>query len=101
MLGVPGIAARTFAAVARTGASVLMISQASSEQSICFTILTDHSQQVIESLEEEMKLELLRQDIDRISSRDDVVNLFGDREQDARDSRDFSADFWGIGKGKY
>ena len=75
MLGVPGIAARTFAAVARTGASVLMISQASSEQSICFTILTDHSEQVIESLEEEMKLELMRQDIDRISSRDDVVNL--------------------------
>ena len=31
MLGVPGIAARTFAAVASQGASVLMISQASSE----------------------------------------------------------------------
>jgi aspartate kinase len=38
MLGVPGIAARTFSAVAKVGASVLMISQASSEQSICFVI---------------------------------------------------------------
>ena len=38
MLGVPGIAARAFGAVARTGTSVSMISQASSEQSICFLV---------------------------------------------------------------
>ena len=38
MLGVPGIAARTFTAVARAGANVLMISQSSSEQSISFVI---------------------------------------------------------------
>ena len=38
MLGVPGIAARAFGAVARTGTSVPMISQASSEQSICFVV---------------------------------------------------------------
>jgi aspartate kinase len=38
MLGVPGIAARTFSAVAKQGSSVLMISQSSSEQSICFVI---------------------------------------------------------------
>src|SRR5688572_12629579 len=36
MLGVPGIAARTFAAVHRAGISVSLISQASSEHSICF-----------------------------------------------------------------
>src|SRR5207302_1667385 len=38
MMGVPGIAARVFGAVARCGASVLMISQSSSEHSICFVI---------------------------------------------------------------
>jgi aspartate kinase len=38
MIGIPGIAARTFAAVARTHTSVSMISQASSEQSICFVV---------------------------------------------------------------
>lgn len=38
MMGVPGIAARTFAAVASQGASVLMITQASSEQSISFLL---------------------------------------------------------------
>jgi aspartokinase/homoserine dehydrogenase 1 len=36
MMGVPGIAAKVFSAVAHEDISVLMISQASSEQSICF-----------------------------------------------------------------
>lgn len=75
MLGVPGIAARTFSAVARTGASVLMISQASSEQSISFVIPTANSPDVIASLETEMSLEITRRDIDRIWSKDDVTIL--------------------------
>ena len=73
MLGVPGIAARTFAAVARAGASVLMISQASSEQSICFLIPMQAVERVIRSLEQEMALELSGCDIDRIWAQDDVV----------------------------
>lgn len=73
MLGVPGIAARTFSAVARQGASVLMISQASSEQSICFVIPTLVGPPVIKAIEEEMALELTRGDIDRVRSLDDVV----------------------------
>ncbi|MBN1487356.1 MAG: aspartate kinase [Anaerolineae bacterium] len=73
MIGVPGIAARTFAAVASQGASVLMISQASSEQSICLIIPTETVAAVIKALEEELTLELARRDIDRIWSLDDVV----------------------------
>ena len=73
MMGVPGIAARTFSAVASQGASVLMISQASSEQSICFVIPMDVVGQVIRAIEEEMALELARQDVDRVWSLDDVV----------------------------
>jgi aspartate kinase len=73
MLGVPGIAARTFSAVASQGASVLMISQASSEQSICFVIPTETVPPVIRAIEEEMALELSRRDVDRVWSLDDVV----------------------------
>jgi aspartokinase/homoserine dehydrogenase 1 len=73
MLGVPGIAARTFSAVASQGASVLLISQASSEQSICFVIPTDAVPPVVAALEEEMARELARRDIDRIWSLDDMV----------------------------
>lgn len=73
MMGVPGIAARTFAAVARQGASVLMISQASSEQSICFVIPTEAAAVVIQSVETEMELELARRDIDRVWEQPDIV----------------------------
>jgi aspartate kinase len=73
MMGVPGIAARTFAAVASQGASVLMITQASSEQSISFLIPTEMVKPVTEAIEEEMALELARKDIDRVWAMDDVV----------------------------
>jgi len=73
MMGVPGIAARTFAAVASQGASVLMISQASSEQSICFVIPTKTAAPVVDAIETEMATELSRRDVDRISSLDEVV----------------------------
>jgi aspartate kinase len=75
MMGVPGIAARTFAAVARQGASVLMISQASSEQSICFVIPTPAAPAVIQSIENEMELELARRDIDRVWEQAEIVIL--------------------------
>ena len=41
MIGVPGIAGRTFLATAQAGANILMISQSSSEQSFCFVVTDD------------------------------------------------------------
>lgn len=73
MIGVPGIAGRTFSAVASNKTSVLMISQASSEQSICFVIPTDNAASVVATLQEEMARELDRGDIDRIWSDDGIV----------------------------
>lgn len=66
MIGVPGIAARTFGAVARHGVNVLLISQASSEQSICFSVPAAHTNTVIADLEAEFVVELQRRDIDRV-----------------------------------
>jgi aspartate kinase len=73
MLGVPGVAARTFAAVATTGTSVALISQASSEQSICFAAPSQASTRVIASLEGTFSAELECRDIDRIWGTDDVT----------------------------
>lgn len=75
MLGVPGVAARTFSAVARTGTSVLMISQSSSEQSICFVVPTAESIGVLAALRAEMELELERRDIENIEAQDHIVIL--------------------------
>lgn len=73
MLGVPGVAARTFGAVAATGTSVPLITQASSEQSICFAVPIEAVIQVIDSLESAFKDEIDSQDIDRVWSTDEVV----------------------------
>jgi aspartate kinase len=73
MLGVPGIAARTFGAVAREQISVLLISQASSEQSICFAVPAGSTQTVIDGLETEFEDELARRNIDRIWAQEDVA----------------------------
>jgi aspartate kinase len=79
MIGIPGIAARTFAAVARTRTSVAMISQASSEQSICFVVPCQAAETVQHTLEEEFRLELARRDIDSITATGEcaVVTVVG------------------------
>jgi aspartokinase/homoserine dehydrogenase 1 len=73
MLGVPGVAARTFGAVAATGTSVPLITQASSEQSICFAVPSEATAQVIASLENIFERELARRDIDRVLATEEVV----------------------------
>jgi aspartokinase/homoserine dehydrogenase 1 len=75
MIGVPGVAARTFSAAARTGTSVLMISQSSSEQSICFVVPMREAAQVVATVETEMMRELERRDIERIRAQDDIAIL--------------------------
>lgn len=75
MIGIPGVAGRTFTAVARTGTNVLMISQASSEQAICFVVPTPDVPKVVKSLEEELAREIERRDLDRIKWEDDTVVL--------------------------
>jgi aspartokinase/homoserine dehydrogenase 1 len=73
MLGVPGVAARAFSAVAATGTSVPLITQASSEQSICFAVPINTTEQVIAALENSFANELSKRDIDRIWATEEVV----------------------------
>lgn len=75
MIGIPGIAGRTFSTVARIGTSVLMISQASSEQSICFVIPTLDAAKVVEALETELSVEIQRRDLGRVRIEEDIVIL--------------------------
>jgi aspartate kinase len=73
MLGVPGVAARTFAAVAATGTSVPLITQASSEQSICFAVPSEATERIVSALQVVFANELAAQDIDRIWATEEVV----------------------------
>jgi bifunctional aspartokinase / homoserine dehydrogenase 1 len=75
MMGVPGIAARTFGTVARLGVSVTMITQASSEQSICFSVPSASGDAVRKGLNEEFHREIERGDIDSVELLDECVIL--------------------------
>lgn len=72
MLGVPGVAARAFGAVASTRTSVPLITQASSEQSICFAVPSASTEPVLAALKSAFSLELAQRDIDSIWATDDV-----------------------------
>jgi len=73
MLGVPGIAGRTFLATANAGASILMISQSSSEQSFCFTVVNAQADEVKASVEHELSSEIAHRDVDGIDVVGNVV----------------------------
>jgi aspartate kinase len=73
MLGVPGVAARMFAAIASTGTSVSLISQASSEQAICFAVPIEAVNKVIAAVHDEFYREIDGKDIDGVWATDEVV----------------------------
>src|SRR5216117_2620923 len=75
MLGVPGIAARAFAAVHQQGISVSLITQASSEHSICFSVPEESAQRERRSLEETFQREIARQEIDGVEARTGLATL--------------------------
>ncbi|PKO04406.1 MAG: aspartate kinase [Chloroflexi bacterium HGW-Chloroflexi-3] len=73
MLGVPGVAARIFSAVATTGATVPFITEASSEQSLCFAVPADMSDAVLTVLEKSLAHEIENRNIDRVWVSEEVV----------------------------
>ena len=75
MLGVPGIAARTFAAMHRARISVSLISQASSEHSICFSVPGDSADAARDAILEAFAEEIAHRDIDGVELRRDVATL--------------------------
>ena len=75
MLGVPGIAARTFEALHLQGISVSLISQSSSEQSICFSVPEGSARRARDRLTEEFRDQIARGEIDGIDSRSGLATV--------------------------
>jgi aspartokinase/homoserine dehydrogenase 1 len=75
MLGVPGIAARTFSALHRAGISISLISQASSEHSICLGVPADQADAARESLLEAFQEEIAHREIDGVELIRDLATL--------------------------
>jgi aspartokinase/homoserine dehydrogenase 1 len=75
MLGIPGVAAKVFGALANAQVSVSMISQASSEQSICFTIPEGRAGEVVDRLREAFADSLARREVDEIVVRPALTTI--------------------------
>ena len=75
MLGVPGIAGRTFTALHRAGVSVSLITQASSEHSICFTVPAGSAETARVSLTEAFADEIERREIDDVEVESNLATL--------------------------
>jgi aspartate kinase len=73
MLGVPGVAARIFSAVATTGATVPFITEASSEQSLCFAVPVYMTTAVLTVLNKVLTHEIEDRNIDRVWASEEVV----------------------------
>jgi aspartokinase/homoserine dehydrogenase 1 len=75
MLGVPGVAARTFAALQREGISVSLISQASSEHSICFCVPADSAESARRCLSAAFHEEITHREIDGVAVKTGVATI--------------------------
>lgn len=75
MLGVPGIAGRTFSALHREGVSVSLISQASSEHSICFTVPATSAEAARTALRAAFADEIDRREIDDVEIESNLATL--------------------------
>lgn len=73
MMGVPGVAGRAFTALSQANLSVAMISQASSEASLCFVLGADEARTATKVLEQTFASELAQRSIDAISVSQDLA----------------------------
>ncbi len=75
MVGVPGIAARIFATLARAAVNIVMISQASSEHSICVVFHSSEAERALQALQEELAPEIEAKQIQNFDLRTSVAIL--------------------------
>jgi aspartate kinase len=73
MLGLAGVAARIFGAVARAGANILLITQASSEQSVCLSVPRPEAAAAVAELRRELAGEFSAHDVEHVEVLDDAV----------------------------
>jgi aspartokinase/homoserine dehydrogenase 1 len=80
MIGVTGVAARIFNSLASSGVNIILITQASSEHTVCLAVLPGQSATAKKAIEEEFRYEIRDEIIDEIKLEKDlsVVAIVGD-----------------------
>jgi aspartokinase/homoserine dehydrogenase 1 len=80
MIGIPGVAHKLFGALRAVDVSVVMISQASSEHSICFAVPQSEAELAKRTVAETFFAEMQRGEVQTVDSRDSccIVAMVGD-----------------------
>ena len=73
MVGVVGVAAKTFAAVASVRANVLLISQSSSENAICLIVDAVDAARTMKALRTAFASDLVHHDVEHITANPDIA----------------------------
>ena len=81
IVGLPGIAAKTFTAAASAQANVLLISQSSSENDICFIVSSADAARTLEELRRAFAFHLAHKEVEHITVNPEIaiVAVVGDR----------------------
>lgn len=72
MIGVPGVSARIFSALARAQVNVMMISQASSEHNVCILVPKKDSANGVKVLRDEFSIDIAKKIIDAVTVKETV-----------------------------
>ncbi|HPW64455.1 MAG TPA: bifunctional aspartate kinase/homoserine dehydrogenase I, partial [Cyclobacteriaceae bacterium] len=80
LVGVVGVSMRLFGTLAKENISVILISQASSEHSICFAIEGDKTRHAKEAIEKEFLYEIRNQEMDHVKVEENlsIVAIVGE-----------------------
>src|SRR5688572_3075810 len=80
LLGVAGVSMRLFGTLGRERINIILISQASSEHSICFAVENQYSRQAKSAIEKEFQFEIRSEEIDEVGVESDlaIVAVVGD-----------------------
>jgi aspartokinase/homoserine dehydrogenase 1 len=80
MIGTPGIASRVFGALAEAGINVIMISQASSEHSICLVFRELQAENALDSLNRELSEQVKTKRIENFVIRRglEIISVIGE-----------------------
>jgi bifunctional aspartokinase / homoserine dehydrogenase 1 len=80
MIGIPGVAHKVFGALRAVDVSVVMISQASSEHSICFAVPRVHAELAKKTVEETFVIEMQRGEIQTVDLTEGccIIAMVGD-----------------------
>lgn len=80
LMGVVGVSMRLFATLARAKINVILISQASSEHSICFAIESGLAMQAKQEIEKEFQYEILNREMNAVTIEDScaIVAIVGE-----------------------